>query len=163
MPQVAVTGQAFSIPAGSFSFIPQGIPLTYRQVRSLPASPQTISAEIAARLRPYAGAHPAPTSVLLQLGFLLATAPLSPSARAAAWSYLASLPGVHLCGLGKDLAGRGGQRICASTRANEVEVLVDTVTASVLAVDQRILQASSWFPGVPAGSLVQSDAFIAGR
>ena len=30
MPQVAVTGQAFSIPAGSFSFIPQGMPLTYR-------------------------------------------------------------------------------------------------------------------------------------
>jgi hypothetical protein len=163
MPQVAVTGQAFTIPAGSYSFIPQGIPLTYRQARSLPGSRQALSAEIAVHLRPSAGAHPPATVVLLQLGFLLATAPLSESARAGAWSYLASLPGLHLCGPGKDLAGRAGRRICVSTRANEVGVLVDTATGSVLAVDQRILQASPWFPGVPEGSLVESDAFLPNR
>ena len=163
MPQVAVTGQAFSIPAGSYSFIPQGLPLTYRQVRSLPASPRALSAEIAARLRPPAGARPPATAMMLQLGFLLATGPLSRGARNAAWSALASLPGLRLCGSGRDLAGREGQRLCASTRTDEVDVLVDTVTGSVLAVDQRILLASSWFPGVPEGSLVQSDAFIPGR
>jgi len=85
------------------------------------------------------------------------------SARAAAWSALASLPGLRLCGPGRDLAGREGQRLCASTRADEVDVVVDTGTGAVLAVDQRILQTSSWFPGVPEGSLVQSDVFIPGR
>jgi len=163
MPQVAVTGQAFSIPAESYSFIPQGLPLTYRQVRSLPASPRALSAEIAARLRPPAGARPPATAMMLQLGFLLATGPLSRGARNAAWSALASLPGLRLCGSGRDLAGREGQRLCASTRTDEVDVMVDTLTGSVLAVDQRILQTSSWFPGVPEGSLVQSDAFIPGR
>jgi len=163
MPQVAVTGQAFSIPAGTYSFIPQGMPLTYRQVRSLPASSQAISAQIAARLRPLAGARPPATAMMLQLGFLLATAPLSRGARAAAWSALASLPGLRLCGPGRDLAGRAGQRLCASTRTDQVDVLVDTGTGSVLAVDQHILQASSWFPGVPVGSLVQSDAFLPRR
>jgi hypothetical protein len=162
MPSVAVTGQAFSVPAGSYSFIPQGTPLTYRQARSLPGSPGALSAEVTTHLRPFAGAHPPPAVVLLQLGFLLATAPLPGSARAAAWSVLTALPGLHLCGLGRDLAGRAGQWVCASTRANEVEVLVDTATGSALAVDQRILQASSWFPGVPRGSLVESDTFTSG-
>ena len=163
MPQVAVTGQAFSIPAGSFSFIPQGMPLTYRQVRALPGSPQALSAAIAMRLRSSAGARAPATAMMLQLGFLLATGPLSQSARAAAWSALASLPGLRLCGPGRDLAGREGQRLCASTRADEVDVVVDTGTGAVLAVDQRILQTSSWVPGVPEGSLVQSDVFIPGR
>ncbi len=159
----AVTGQTFSIPTGKFSFIPQGTPLTYQQVKSLPGSPQAIRSEIATHLRPYAGMHPSVTAVLRQLGFLLATAPLATNARSATWSVLVSLPGLHLCGQGRDLVGRYGQWICASTRTDQIEVLLDTRTGSVLAVAERLLKADShWFPGVPAGSIVQSDAFIPG-
>ncbi len=162
LPQVPVTGQTFSISAGSFSFIPQGIPLTYQQASSLPGSPKAISGEIAAHVRPFAGVHPPVTVMMMQLGFLLATAPLARDARSAAWSVLVSLPGLRLCGQGRDLAGRHGQRICASTRTEEIEVLVDTGTGSVLAVSQRILKASPWFPGVPEGSIVLLDTFIPG-
>jgi hypothetical protein len=162
LPGGPAKGQEFSIPAGSYSFIPQGDPLTYRQMRSLSGVPQAIVEAIAARVRSFAGAHPPVTVMMMQLGFLLATAPLPRATRSAAWSALASLPGLHLCGLGRDLAGRRGQQICASTPTEEVEVLMDTGTGSVLAVSQRILRTTSWFPGVPDGSVVQSDAFIPG-
>jgi hypothetical protein len=37
--QVAATGQTFTIPAGGFTFLPQGRLLTYRQAEALPARP----------------------------------------------------------------------------------------------------------------------------
>jgi hypothetical protein len=160
-PAGPMAGQSFSISTGMFSFTPQGAPLTYAQARTLPSSPEALRRDLAGHLRPALGSHPPVTAVMTQLGFLLATAPLSRSARAAAWAELASLPGLHLCERGRDPAGRNGQWVCTTSQTREAGVLLDTGTGSVLAVSERILTASrQWFPGVPAGSLVLSDAFL---
>jgi hypothetical protein len=160
-PAGPTTGQAFSIPTGMFSFSPQGAPLTYAQARALPGSPEVLRRDLTRHLRPALGSHPPVPAVMTQLGFLLATAPLSHAARAAAWSLLASLPGLHLCERGRDPAGRNGQWVCTTSHTREAGVLLDTGTGAVLAVSERILTASRrWFPGVPAGSLVLSDAFL---
>jgi hypothetical protein len=66
---------------------------------------------------------------------------------------------VHLCGVGTDLLGRHGMAVCESVPGEEIEVLVAVKTASVLAVEQRILAASPSFPNVAPGTLVESDTF----
>jgi hypothetical protein len=160
--QAPSQGRLLSIPSGEFSFIPQGNTLTYQQTRSLPVSPRAISSEILTHLWPYAGANPPTTLMLTQLGFLLGTAPLANDVRSAAWTVLASTQGLYLCGNGTDLAGRHGQGLCVDTGQHETEILVDSGTASVLAVEDYLLKQSPSYPGVPNGSLIQSDTFISG-
>jgi hypothetical protein len=154
--------QSFS--AGEFSFTPQGTPLTYGQAQTMPAQPQDVMATIRRHLLPYSGPRVPAELILKQLGFLLAAAPLSRQARKATWLALASLPGARLCGTSTDLLGRRGEGICASVPTEEIEVLVDPFTAQVLAVVQRVLQPTPLFPGIPVGTVVESDTFTtAGR
>ena len=159
LPGVSRAG-AFSLPRGEFSFTPQGVPLTYREATSLPTSARAMSAALAAHLAPIGGADPPATVRLKQLGFLLATAPLPGAARAAAWSALASVPGLHLCGSASDLAGRRGEAVCADAQGEEVKVLIDAARNSVLAVEQGLLKPSALYPGVPVGSIDGSDTFL---
>jgi hypothetical protein len=149
----------FAVPGEDFSFTPQGLPLTYRQAMSLPMSAPAMSATLGAHLAPLA--HDPPATVRLkQLGFLLADAPLPTASRAAAWSALASVPGLRLCGSAADLAGRRGQAVCAAAQGEEVEVLIDVGRDSVLAVKQYLLKPSRLYPGVPNGAKIGSDTFL---
>jgi hypothetical protein len=147
--------------AGEFSFLPQGTTFTYEQATKMPAQPAAVISVVRAHLRPYAGPHPPSELVLKQLGFLLATAPLSPEARKGVWMTLAALPGARLCGAATDILGRHGEGICASVPAEEIEVLVKPSTAQVLAVVQRLQQPTPLFPDMPAGTVVGSDTFAA--
>ena len=106
-------GSLLSLPAGQFSFIPQGSTLTYQQARSLPATPRALI-QLLSHLRAFAGPRPPANLVLRQLGYLIAAAPLTSAARAAAWRVLAALPGLHLCGSGTDLAHRRGQELASA-------------------------------------------------
>jgi hypothetical protein len=162
LPPVPARGNVLSMPRGTFSFIPQGTTLTYQEARSLPASPGAVSAVIRAHLRAYAGLDPPATLVVKQLGFLLATAPLSRATRSAAWTALASVPGLRRCGSGKDLAGRPGHWLCVSAGGEEAKVLIGGRAGSVLAVADRLLQPSAFYPGVPDGSIIEADTFIPG-
>jgi len=144
-----------ALSAGQFSFIRQGV-LTYEQAMALPATPAGLTTQILGRLRSHA-----PTVMLRQLGYLIATAPLSTSARSAAWHAVASITGLRLCGSGTDLAGRRGEGLCADSQGEEVEVLIDSNTGSVLAVEERLLQPSLLYPNVSAGSLIGSTTFLA--
>lgn len=145
--------------AGQFSFMPQGTTFTYGQATKMPVRPVAVIAVVRAHLLPYAGSHAPSELVLKQLGFLLATAPLSRKARKAAWMTLAGLPGAQLCGAGTDILGRHGEGICASVSAEEIEVLVEPSTAQVLAVMQRLERPTLLFPSIRAGTVVSSDNF----
>ena len=153
-------GQVMSVPAGQFSFIPQGSTLTYQQARALPGSSQGFSAQLLSHLRAFAGPHPLPNLVLTQLAYLIAAAPVTPAALAAAWRMVATLPGLHRCGNGTDLAGRPGQGLCIASGGEETEVLVSPGTGSVLAVEDRLLQPSRMYPMVADGSMVSSATFL---
>lgn len=157
-PTLAPANGRSALPAGQFSFVRQGV-LTYEQAMALPATPAGLTTQILGRLRPHAGDDP--TVVLSQLGYLIATAPLSKPARSAAWHAVASITGLRLCGSGTDLGGRRGDGLCADSQDEEVEVLIDTHTGSVLAVEERLLQPSLLYPNVSAGSLIGSTTFLA--
>ena len=156
-------GSLLSLPAGQFSFIPQGSTLTYQQARSLPATPRALSIQLLSHLRAFAGPRPPANLVLRQLGYLIAAAPLTSAARAAAWRVLAALPGLHLCGSGTDLAHRRGQELCVGSAGERTEILVSTASGSVLAVEDRLLRPDRMYPLVPSGSVVSSATFLSPR
>jgi hypothetical protein len=156
-------GQMLSLPTGQFSFIPQGRTLTYQQARLFPGTPQGVSAQLMSHLRAFAGPRPPTTLVLRQLGYLIAAAPLNAAARAAAWRVVAALPGLRLCGNGTDLAGRSGQGLCEDFSGEETEILIDTSTGSVLAVEEWLLRPSRMYPMVPSGGMVSSTTFLSQR
>lgn len=152
-------GQTTSFPPNGFSFMSQGTPLTYQQAGSLPTSPDDVRAAVRAHLRGGASAEPPATQVLRQLGFLLATAPLTDATRSAMWRTTAALPGLHLCGSGDDRAGRRGEVLCVTAGEEESDLLVDPRTGAALEVRERIRQRSWWYPGVAPGSTIDSDTF----
>jgi hypothetical protein len=154
-------GSVLSLPAGQFSFIPQGTTLTYRQATSLPSTPQALSAQLLSHLRAFAGPHPPANLELEQLGYLIAVAPLTAAARAAAWRVLAALPGLHLCGSGTGPVHRPSLGLCAESRGDQTEVLVSTHTGTVLTVEDRLLRPSPMYPMVFGGSLISSVTFLA--
>jgi hypothetical protein len=153
------TIQESSLPAGQFSFLPQGAPLTYQEAASMPSSPGAFSAQLSSHLRHAAGTDPDPALVLRQLGYLLATGPLSAATRAAAWQTIARLPGLHLCGTATDLTGRSGQSLCINDAEQQDDILVDAHTGRVLAVDEHLVQQSDLYPNVPDGALIGSITF----
>jgi hypothetical protein len=157
------SGEQFSVPAGSYSFLPQGGLLTYGQVRSAAPSPESLDRLLLARLRGFDGVHPPVTVIFKDLGFMLATAPLKESVRSAGWVALARVQGLQLCGTGKDGLGRIGEWLCVKTGGEETGVLVDTRAFSVLAIEDRITKPSAFYPGVPAGDIIGLDTFKAAQ
>jgi hypothetical protein len=143
----------------SFSFLPQGSGLHYREVRELPATPGAMQNAITAHLRPLAGNNVPPTLMLKAYGFLLATAPLSAGARAAIYVDMASLEGIRSCGQGVDMLGREAVGLCVASDGREVEVLLSPKAGAALAVEQRITATSPLYPGLPVGTLVESNTF----
>jgi hypothetical protein len=152
-------GQPLPVPAGQFSFVLQGTPLTYQQASSLPGTATALSDQVLSHLRPLTGADPPTTLVLRQLAYLIAVAPLTAAARSAAWHALAALPGLRLCGTRTDLSGRRGEGLCADAAGQETEILVNTSTGSMLAIQERLERPSPLYPTVSAGSLIQSITF----
>jgi hypothetical protein len=158
-PQLAGTpsaGRVVSAPPGTYSFVPQGRPLAYAEVSSLPATPQGVLAAI----RTHSGSTAAVTLLLRQFAFLLAVAPLAPETRSAAWHALTLLPELRLCGTTVDIVGRTGWGLCADTAARETEIVVDPAAGTVLQVEERVRAPSSWFPGLPPDSLIDANAFM---
>lgn len=149
-----------SAPAGQFSFVLQGTPMTYRQASDLPGTASAFSAQVLSYLRPLKGTYPPATLVLKHLGYLIAVAPLSVAARSAAWHAAASLPGLRLCGTGTDLSGRRGEGLCVDAAGQETEILVNKTTGSVLAIEERLKRPSPLYPAVSRGSLILSFTFI---
>jgi hypothetical protein len=159
-PSLEPANRTWSTASGQFSFLPVGSNLTYRQAAALPAAPRPLATAILNHLRAYAGSNPSAMLVLRQLGYLIATAPLSAAARAAAWHVVASLPGLYLCGTATDLTGRRGEALCANANGEETQILIDANTGSVLAIQQRLTQTSPLYPSVGSGTLIGSSTIL---
>jgi hypothetical protein len=143
---------------GQFSFIEQGTAFTYRDAITAPRSAGSLRADVLAHLGG-SGATVPPTNLLAAYGFLLATAPLTQPAREAVVRAVLQIPGIRTCGTVRDLLGRSGETVCVSDAAMQVRVVVRPAEGAVIAVDQLLRTATPAYPGVPAGSTIQADAF----
>lgn len=159
--QAAAAGQTQTLPAGGFSFLPQGRTLTYRQAVALPAQPDRLAAAILDHLRPYAGPRPPASLELKQLAYLIATAALTNAARSAAWQTLASLPGLRTCQTRSGQARPRAVELCVDSADDETLVSVDLDTGAILTIADRLLRPSLMYPHVPAGTVVGSSTFLA--
>jgi hypothetical protein len=144
--------------AGRFSYVPlEGRPLTLADVRRLPGEAGAIERVIASHL---GDARPVSADVMLQAeGFLLGWAPLSSAARRALVSALRRTAGGRRCGTGRDPHGGRADLYCATGPDQRTLVLLSRRRSRVLRVQERLARPSRWYPGLPRGRLIESDAF----
>jgi hypothetical protein len=159
--QAPAAGQTQTIPAGQFTFLPQGSTLTYGQAAVLPAEPDRLAAAILDHLRPYAGTHPPASLELKQLAYLIATAPLTDAARSAAWQALALLPGLRICQTQSGRVRPSAIELCIGSADDETLVSVDLNTGAILTIADRLLRPSPLYPHVLVGTVVGSSTFPA--
>jgi hypothetical protein len=160
--QAPASGGMQTIPAGQYTFVPQGTSLTYRQAVGLPTERDSLAAVLVSHLSAYAGPHPPASLELKEVAYLIATAPLTDAVRAAAWQVMASLPGLSIC---QDLPGPadpGAIDLCAGSSGDETLVKVDPDTGAIVTIADRLTQTSSSYPHVAAGTIVGSSTFLSG-
>ena len=158
--QAPAAGATQTIPAGQYTFIPQGSNLTYRQATTLPAEPGSLATVLARHLGAYGGRHPPATTALKEVAYLIATAPLTNKVRAAAWHVMASLPGLRICQTPTGKARSGTIELCIKSAGDEILVTVNPDTAAVVSVANRLMQTSPAYPHVAAGTTIGSTTFL---
>jgi hypothetical protein len=97
--------------------------------------------------------------MLLQYGFLLATAPLTQPVRRATVAAIALLPGIRLCGAGNNLQARGQVAVCGADHEGETEISLDKTNGTVASVTQRIAKASPLYPDLKSRAVIASYTF----
>jgi hypothetical protein len=160
--QAPATGVTQTIPAGQYTFLPQGSNLTYRQATALPADRDSLAAVLADHLSAYAGQHPPASLQLKQVAYLIAMAPLTNKVRAAAWQVMASLPGLGICHNQSGQVQSGAIELCIDSVGDEILVNVNPDTGAIVSIADRLMQTSSAYPHVAAGTIVGSSTFLAG-
>lgn len=157
--QAPATGQTQTVPAGQFTFLPQGSNLTYQQAAALPAEPDKLAVAIVDHLSAYSGPHPPASLELKQVAYLIATAPLTDAVRSAAWQVAASLPGLAICRNPSGPATPRAIEMCIDSAGDETLVSVNPVTGAILTIADRLLRTSPSYPHVTAGTVVGSSTF----
>jgi hypothetical protein len=160
--QAPATAVTQTIPAGQYTFLPQGSNLTYRQAAALPADQDSLAAALADHLRAYAGPYPPASLELKQVAYLIATAPLTDGVRATAWRVMASLPGLRICQNQSGQAQPGAIGLCIDSAGDETLVVVNPGTGAIVTVADRLMQTSPAYPHVAAGTIVGSSTFLVG-
>jgi hypothetical protein len=160
--QAPAAGVTQTIPAGQYTFLPQGSNLTYRQATALPADRDSLAAVLAHHLSAYAGPHPPATLELKQVAYLIATAPLTDEVRAAAWHVMASLPGLRICQSPPGEVRLGTIELCISSAGDETLVNVSLDTGAIVTIADRLMQTSPAYPHVAGGTIVESSSFLSG-
>jgi hypothetical protein len=160
--QAPATGVMQAIPAGQYTFIPQGRNLTYRQAAELPAERDSLTAALASHLSAYAGSHPPASLELKEVAYLIATAPLTDRVRAAAWQVMASIPGLSICQEPPGQAGPDTIGLCTDSSGDETLVSIDPKTGAIVTIADRLTQTSPAYPHVAAGTIVGSSTFLSG-
>ncbi|HKT01249.1 MAG TPA: hypothetical protein VJT31_17120 [Rugosimonospora sp.] len=151
-----------TIPAGQYTFIPQGRYLTYQLAAGLSAERDSLAAVLAGYLGGYAGAHPPASQELREVAHLIAKAPLTDAVRAAAWRVMASLPGLSIC---QDLPGQADPDaigLCIDSAGDQTVVNVDPNTGAIVTIADRLTQTSPDYPHVAAGTIVGLSTFLSG-
>lgn len=159
--QAPAGGTTHTVPAGQYTFIPQGSNLSYGQAVTLPADPGRLATVLARHLSAYAGPHPAATLVLKEVAYLIATAPLTSKVRAAAWQVMASVPGLRICQAPPGKTGPGTIELCTDFAGDEILAGVKPDTGTIASIAERLTQTSSAYPHVGAGTIVGSSTFLA--
>jgi hypothetical protein len=145
-------------PAGTYSFLPQGSPLTFAMVRTLGRGGQPAAAVLLRALHAEFGSHLAPALVLNAYGYLLAVAPLEAHTRATLVNSLAALR--HLTRCDRQSARRAHLLgLCAPGSPTETTILLDQRTGIVCNITQRLMSGSELYPHLKAGDIVGSVAF----
>jgi hypothetical protein len=157
--QVPAADQRQAIPAGEYSFLPQGSYLTYQQAAALPGVPGRLITVILAHLRPYAGRNPPASLTFRQIASLIATAPLTKAARSAAWQAIASLPGLRVCQARPSPLQPRQVQLCLASAGQETLLSVDLGTASILSISERLLRPSPLYPHAAGGTIIGSTTF----
>jgi hypothetical protein len=150
-----------NFPSGHYSLLPESTGLTYAETQSLPASPAAMYSSIKKGVLS-SGPSTLAQEMLNNFAFLLAPAQLTGKQLSAAWQAVSLIPNLQLCGTGEDLSGRRGEGLCVSDGAQRTEVLLDPATAAILGVKLTLLRATPVYPGVAAGSVIQSDSLTRG-
>lgn len=147
------------LAAGSFGFLPQGVPLTFREAAALPDAPADIRRVTYAHLRPEFGAKPPSTVLLNAYAFLLAEAPLSRGGRAAVYDAVAELPVLHVCNVATVTVHGRAAGLCENGTETQVAVVFARSTGAVLEVQQRVRERLPRFANLPIGTSIQTDQF----
>jgi hypothetical protein len=160
--QAPGAGAMQTIPAGQYTFVPQGRNLTYRQAARLPAERDSLAAVLADHLSAYADPHPPAGLELKEVAYLIATAPLTDKVRTAAWQVMASLPGLSICQVPTGQVDSGTIDLCIDSSGDETLVDVDPDTGAIVTIADRLMQTSPAYPHVAAGTIVGSSTFLSG-
>jgi hypothetical protein len=160
--QAPATGMTQTIPAGHYTFLPQGSNLTYRQAVSLPSDRDSLASVLARHLGASAGPHPPASLKLRQVAYLIATAPLTNRVRAAAWQIIASLPRLRICRDSPSKFRPGTFELCVDSAGHETLVNVNLDTGAIITIADRLMQTSQAYPHVARGTIVQSSTFLSG-
>jgi hypothetical protein len=160
--QAPPAGAKQTIPAGQYTFVPQGRNLTYRQAAGLPPERNRLAKVLIDHLAAYGGPHPPASLELKEVAYLIATAPLTGKARAAAWQVMASLPGLSICQDPPGQADPGTIDLCIGSSGDETLVSVDLGTGAIVTIADRLMQTSPGYPHVAAGTIVGSTTFLSG-
>jgi hypothetical protein len=143
------------INPGDFGFTPHGRTVTFEQVRSFPAAPKALAQELGRFL----GSGSTPALSLRQYGFLLATAPLTRSARKALLEAIGALPRVYGCSALFPRRSLHDYGFCINGDPTSTEILIDRHTGAAVVVSERLDASTPLYPNVAAGALVDSYTF----
>lgn len=154
-------GTAFrrKLPAGAWSFTPQGRLMTFQRVRELPTARSTMTKELGRLLGAAGRAAPPASLSLRQYGFILATAPLTRGARKALLEALGALRGIHMCDALFPGGSPEGDALCVNGNPTSTEILLDPDTGVVTVVCERLDKPTLFYPNMRVGSLVDSNSF----
>lgn len=147
------------LPAGAFSFTPQGKKVTFAGVRHLPTSPGALIRGLTQLFSTHDHQTPPAAFILRQYGFLLATAPLTRGARQAILRAVGSLPGIHMCNALFPAHRPSGDAFCVNGDPAGTEILLDPQSGVALVVCERLDDLTPLYPHMAVGTLVDSDTF----
>lgn len=149
----------WKLPAGQFSFTPNGGIVTFQDILALPKTRSALAHYLARSLGPVEGPLPPAALRLKQYGFLLGAAPLSRTVRKALLLDIASLPGTNLCGAEIPRLRAHDDGVCANGTPTSTELLLNPHTGVAVAVIERLTAVTGLYPDLPVGALVESDTF----
>lgn len=158
LPEERSATSSWTVPPRSFSFTPQGAPLTFEEARGLPSSPTAV----AQRFRTLLSAHGKSVEAALllrQYGFVLGTAPISRWARIGVLRAMAMLSRLFVCGHTPSRAGKRADIFCVRGSPTQTEVVLNPQNGVALAVRERLEEPATLYPNIAVGDLVDSDTF----
>jgi hypothetical protein len=149
---------ASTVPAGTYTFAPQGKTITFSAAATLPTNPGRLRASLLSDLESRYGSDVPAAASLRQYGYILAVSPLSRGGRRAALEALGGLRGVGTCGR-PPKARLTLLTLCAAGPLTDTTVTISTATGVACSVAETLTRTSPLFPHVPVGATVDSAAF----